>query len=1135
MIVHATTVVTNALIERKGARTAMVFTRGFPDILRIRDERRYDVYDPQIEFQRPLVAADDVFTLRERVLADGTVECDIDPAEVETLAKQLTDRSIQSVGICFLHSYKNDRNERHAAELLHRRLPSLFVSASSDVAPQIREYPRASTTVANAYAVPITQPYLKRLDQSLARQGFSSRPLIMLSSGGLVGPATAGRFPVRMIESGPAAGALAAAFAAHALGLKDLLAFDMGGTTAKVCLIQDHKPLVSGAFEIDRINRFKEGSGLPVSVPCIDMIEIGAGGGSIAQVNDMGLLTVGPRSAGSRPGPACYGLGGTDPTVTDADVVLGVIDAKNFLGGAMPLDADAAAAAVGRIARELGTTTHEAARGMFRVVCEAMAGAVRAHAADRGADYRNTPLLAFGGAGPVHACEVAELLNSHTVIFPPLASVLSAFGALVTPARLDLVHTSLALLDGLDWQKVGALFDDMEAEGRRALCEAGCRESSITFNYSADMRYLGQHFEILVDLGARPTAADACELLRRRYEEEYAKRYKLVQSDVAVEVVTWRVTAVGPRRRGPSPPRRSPLAGRRKSIRHAPFCAQQRRADPGPIHPRGARYHSGNPCGMERDARRLGLHHRDTEPLAETIVDGIQLELMWSNWRSVVTERAKAMQRSAFSPVVREAGDLAYAVFDARGRMVVQADTGTPGHINCLAFTGGFLARKFAGKLRPGDALITNDPWIGAGHFWDITVVAPIFRGDRIIAYVGSTNHHTDIGGLGVGVGAHDVHEEGLWIPPAKLYEEYRPNELLYEIIRSNVRTPEYISGDLAAQVSAAWTGGDAVNELCRRYGLDDIEGLADEIIARSETAMRKSIRACRSGTWTGETRFDISGGTVITLHAALTIDAERGEIMIDFAGSSPQAERGVNVVLNYTHAYSTFAIRSCLNPDLPNNAGSLAPIKVTAPLGSIVNCRYPAPVAARHVVGMYVPMPVLKVLYHVVPDKVLAEGPGAVWSAQIIGRYADGRPFTSSQFSFSGGMGARAQKPGPSATCYPTGISATPLEILESETPIVFRQRHLRPGSGGKGRSPGGDGQIVEFTVRTERPWTLQAAPTGVEFPAEGLGGGEPGAPGRFLTNGVDWKKYGKTAMQPGDVVYMETPGGGGFGPPHS
>jgi N-methylhydantoinase A len=325
-----------------------------------------------------------------------------------------------------------------------------------------------------------------------------------------------------------------------------MLAFDMGGTTAKVCLIQDHKPLVTGRFEIDRMYRFKEGSGLPVSVPSVDMIEIGAGGGSIARVDSLGLLKVGPRSAGSKPGPACYALGGTDPTVTDADVVLGALDADNFLGGAMKLDRKAAEKAFESIAKPLGVSTIAAARGVYQVVCETMAGAVRAHAADRGADHRGLPMLAFGGAGPVHACKVAELLHSTTVIFPPLASVFSALGSLVTPPRLDLVRSSLSQLERLDWAKVGKLFDDMEQEGRKALIDAGAREQDIRFAYSADMRYFGQQFELIVELEKRPGSAADTAAARKRFEEQYLQMYKLIQADVPVEVLNWRITASAP-------------------------------------------------------------------------------------------------------------------------------------------------------------------------------------------------------------------------------------------------------------------------------------------------------------------------------------------------------------------------------------------------------------------------------------------------------------------------------------------------------------------------------------------------------------------------------------------------------------
>ncbi len=514
-------------------------------------------------------------------------------------------------------------------------------------------------------------------------------------------------------------------------------------------------------------------------------------------------------------------------------------------------------------------------------------------------------------------------------------------------------------------------------------------------------------------------------------------------------------------------------------------------------------------------------------------MNAIEVELMWSALRSAVTEQAKAMQRTAFSPVVRDAGDLAYALFDARGRIVAQADTGTPGHINCLANTGEYLANLFKGQIQDGDVLITNDPWHGAGHLFDITIIMPVYRHGSLVGYVGSTNHHADIGGLGVGVGANDVHEEGLWIPPAKLFEAGKQNELLYDVIRHNVRLPEYVEGDLAAQVASAREGAVAMNELCDRFGLDNIEALSDEIIERSEAAMRAAIRECRPGTFFGESIVDFGSDDGITLKAAVTVDPEKGEILVDFTGSSPQVNRGINVVLNYTHAYTTFAVRSCLSANLPNNAGSLAPIKVKAPEGCIVNCRYPAPVAARHVVGMFVPMPILKALFQVIPERVLAQGCGAPFAVQVIGENGDGRQFISTQFAFSGGMGARAKKPGPSATCYPTGIGATPIEVLEVETPVFFRRRELRHGSGGLGRSRGGDGQIVEFTVQTERPWTLNAVPVATRIAPDGVDGGHAGATGSITVNGQPWTSSGKTRMNPGDVVHMETPGGGGYGQP--
>ncbi len=556
VVVHATTVVTNALIERKGPPTALITTRGFRDVLPIRNEHRYEMYDPQIEFAPPLIPRELTFEIDERVLADGEVLKDVEPAQVEALIPALRAANVASVAICLINAYRNGANEQRVAEVLRAKAPDLYLSLSSGVAPQIREYPRASTTAINAYTTPITEPYLRGLASGLSKAQVANRPLIMLSSGGVIGAEVAGRNPVRMIESGPAAGALAAAYFAERLGLDRLMSFDMGGTTAKACLIEGRKPLVTGMLEVDRKYRFCEGSGMPLTIPSIDMIEIGAGGGSIAYVDDLGLLKVGPESAGSEPGPACYGRGGMRPTVTDADLLLGLLDADNFLGGDMPLDERAAERAMDVLAAELGVSRDAATSGIYRIVAEAMAGAARAHATDRGVDHRGLPLLAFGGAGPVHACAVGELLQSAAVIFPPRASVLSAFGALVTPVRLDLVRSALGRLDGLDWDEVRRLVAEMTDEATAALSEAGSPAGGVRLKVGADLRYAGQQNEVGVTFEDDPVSARDAEAIRRVFEDAYFAQYGVNPSHVPIEVVSWRLTAEGPEDRvhaaGPS-------------------------------------------------------------------------------------------------------------------------------------------------------------------------------------------------------------------------------------------------------------------------------------------------------------------------------------------------------------------------------------------------------------------------------------------------------------------------------------------------------------------------------------------------------------------------------------------------------
>jgi|TARA_R110002051_G_scaffold217356_3_gene281357 N-methylhydantoinase A len=545
VVVHATTVVTNALIERKGPPVALILTEGFRDLLYIREEHRYDMYDPQIEFAEPLIPSERTFTVNERTYADGSVGKEVAREEVLEIIRQCREKGVVSVAVCFLNSYRNGANEETVREIFAEEAPDIYVSLSSVIAPQMREYLRASTVAINAYTVPITRPYLTALIEELKTRGFKQQPLIMLSNGGVIGAERASTMPVRMIESGPAAGALVACYFSRIFDIPDLISFDMGGTTAKACMVQNHEPLVTGTFEVDRRYRFKPGSGMPITVPSIDMIEIGAGGGSIASVNDLGLLKIGPESAGSMPGPVSYGRGGTDPCVTDADLVLGVLAADRFLGGDMELDLKGAQAAYDKLGETLNLSRDQAAWGVFEVVCEQMAAATRTHATERGIDYRGQPLLAFGGAGPVHACMVGELTESPKIIYPPLASVLSAFGTLVTPAQIDLVRSHVSQLDAVDWDATAKVLGSMIEEGSAALAEAGIREEDFTFAYAVEMRYLGQQSEVRIDLPGDPCDARDSDAIRKLFETEYERQYGLRLDGMKIEVVNWRVTASG--------------------------------------------------------------------------------------------------------------------------------------------------------------------------------------------------------------------------------------------------------------------------------------------------------------------------------------------------------------------------------------------------------------------------------------------------------------------------------------------------------------------------------------------------------------------------------------------------------------
>jgi N-methylhydantoinase A len=545
-LIHGTTLATNALIERKGARTGLLTTAGFRDALEIGREGRYDMYDLLIDPPAPLVPRHLRMEVEERMAADGSVARPLDAARARAVIASLLAEGVEAIAISLLHAYRNGAHEAALARLVAAEAPGLPVSCSSEVVPEIREYERTSTTVANVYVMPLMARYLDDLERKIADMGIAGGLYIMLSSGGIATPATAKRVPVRMVESGPAAGALAAARFARMAGEDRLLSFDMGGTTAKACVIDRGEPLLAREFEVARADRFKKGSGLPIRVPVIELIEIGAGGGSMARLDRMNLLKVGPDSAGADPGPACYALGGREPTVTDADLVLGYLDPDFFLGGRMRLDVEAARRAItDTVARPMGFDLPQAAWSIHRVVNENMAAAARIHGIERGKDLRAYPLFAFGGAGPVHAWHVGRILRVPRVLVPFGAGAASALGLLSAPLAFDFVRTAPQRLDVADWAQINHLYADMEAEGRAVLHQAGIAEAEIRFRRSAEMRYTGQGHEVEGPVPLGRLDAGSLATLTAGFESAYRALYHRTPMGVAIEALNWRLVVSG--------------------------------------------------------------------------------------------------------------------------------------------------------------------------------------------------------------------------------------------------------------------------------------------------------------------------------------------------------------------------------------------------------------------------------------------------------------------------------------------------------------------------------------------------------------------------------------------------------------
>ncbi len=1177
LVIHGTTLATNAIIERRGARTALVVTSGHRDALEMAHENRFEQYDIGVDRPPPLVPRRLRLPVVERVDHRGRVLVPLEEGSVRALLPTLEAEGVESVAVGLIHGYANPDHERRIGEILDEWRPGLPVTLASDVCPEVREYERQSTACANAYVQPLMARYLRGLADSLRESGLACPFLLMTSGGGLTTLETAISAPVRLVESGPAGGAILASHLARELDLGDVLSFDMGGTTAKLCVIDGGQPLHSRTFEVARSYRFKQGSGLPVRIPVIEMVEIGAGGGSIAGVDDLKRIQVGPASAGSEPGPAAYGRGGDEPTVTDADVVLGRIDPDLFAGGSIALDRGRAAAAVeARVGGRLGLDARLAALGISEMVDENMSNAARTHAIEWGKGVAGRTLIAFGGSAPIHAARLADKLEVDRFLVPADAGVGSAVGFLLAPISYEVVRSRYMRLSGFDPGVVREAFEEMRGEAV-AVVSRGAPGAATTEKARAYMRYVGQGHEIGVDL---PEGVEDAAALREAFDRGYETVYGRTIPGLDVEVLSWTLVVRAPATpdvpagtstgsgegsgAGPGEPAGTSLQGRPAAEKPEPERWTELWDGPGgesasaAVHTRAGLAEGAGvegPALIAEDqtttvvpdgwaARLLGGGHLLVERQAAASgvgagIAALEGQIMWSRLLSVVEEQARTLVRTAFSTPVREAGDLSAGVFDLSGRMLAQAVTGTPGHVNAMAASVGFFLRDHPVEtLGADDVLITNDPWEGTGHLNDFTVVTPAFLGGRPVALFAATSHIADVGGRGFGADANQVFEEGIRLPIGYLIRGGRVDETLMRLVRANVRDPDVAQGDLYSLAACNRTGCERLAAMMTEFGIDSLAPLAEMIIAASRRAMEERIRALRPGTYRNRMRID-GYDEDLDLVCALTVGPDG--IRIDWDGTSPMSSRGINVPVTYTRAYSSFGVRCIVGSEVPNNAGSLAAIAVSAPPGSLLNAPPPAAVSARHAIGQMLPDVVLGCLEQALdPGSVPAEGASCLWNPVIMAgpgltgsHVYRGEHFVVNPFH-AGGTGARPGKDGLSATAFPSGVRSTPIEITETVAPLIFWRKEYIPDSGGPGEFRGGLGQVMEISHASGEAFAVSKMFERVRNRARGRLGGGAGAAGRVHVPGVgEFQPKGREIVPPGCRIVLETPGGGGLGDP--
>ena len=1171
-IVLGTTIATNALLERRGARVIYLTTKGFEDIPYIQRVDKKSPYDLQWQKPEPFVRHRDCLGVAERVSWKGDVLTELRPVIIDEVLDALASRLAEdgternAVAINLLFSFANPAHEAALQSAIAERFPGLPVSVSSEIAPIWREYERASTTIIDAYLKPLAVDFVAGVVDGLRQRDWHAPFFLMKSNGGQMLASAAAKRPAELMLSGVAGGLIAGRHFGLKAGYRNLITFDMGGTSTDVGVVIEGQLNQTTSYELD--------FGIPVTVPSVDVTTIGAGGGSIAWKDQGGLLRVGPQSAGARPGPACYGRGGSQPTVTDANLVLGRLDAEWFLGGDMSLDVAAAREVVGRLADELGLTLEAAAESVIEFANENMANAIRLMTIERGLDPREFALVAFGGAGPLHAAAVASAVGIERIVIPPHPGLTSALGALLADVRVDKQWTQFWRSTEIDLKAMNGALRHLESAALEELRAGGYAGEPLLMR-AVGMRYSGQNYEQEVALpDASVTEASAGQLFERFHlAHEHAYGYRHQES--VIEITHLNVTAIGASSevrlqetsRGEAV---APVRSRQTFFKGHGFVSC-------PVHRRGdfsAGFSLEGPALVDSEDSTI-LVYPDQElkvqengallitwrqakagpdRAASVDINSVTLSIIHHHLVNICTEMGTALMRTAYSPIFSEARDFSCVIFDAGGKLIAQGEY-NPAQIGAATFIVKWTIEELGIEaFKPGDVVIHNDPYRGGCHMPEHTVIQPVYHDGKLRAFVACIGHLAEIGGMapgGFASNATEVFQEGLRLPPVKLMDRGEYVKDVWRIILSNHRTPRNTWGDFHAMLGALKVAERRLEHLYDKYGADFIGRACDALMDYAERWMTAELRRIPDGVYRFEDFMEDDGVADTPVHLRVRLTVRDGTFVADFSESDHQALGPVNATYGVTASATYNAVLQITNPHIPRNAGCYRPITVISRPGTVTNVQLPgSSVGGNTETQPKLVLMILGALSAVIPDRVSAcEG---LTSCNFLfgGIHPDTSEYYVNYHFEASGWGGRVASDGNSAQNHIHGnCRNTPVEIFEARYPWLTSSYALVPDSAGAGRQRGGLSTRRELTVLAPEIH-LSVFMDHVKVGAWGLFGGLPGRTANVLVKRVgdnafrpfteafgtiSPSKFANIRLKAGDQVLLESAGGGGYGDPTS